>query len=91
MVAIKLLKGIIQNIKKVLRLKQSICLFLIISAFSFAGKSFGQDLYQTLELANQHYEKASYTQAISYYQRILFFDKQSGNAQVHQSLGNCFF
>ncbi|MDQ3192439.1 MAG: tetratricopeptide repeat protein [Bacteroidota bacterium] len=74
-----------------LRLKQSICLLLIISTVSIAEKSNGQDLSQTLELANLQYEKANYDQAISYYQRILFFEKQDYNSLIHQRLGNCFF
>lgn len=73
-----------------LRKRQNICLLIIISVFSVAGLS-AQNIEQTRELANLQYEKANYHQAISYYQRILFFDKQSYNSNIHQRLGNCFF
>lgn len=74
-----------------LGIKQKICLLLIISIVPVTGKLYGQDIELTLKLANEQYEKFNYDEAISYYQRILFFDKQSYGSLIHQRLGNCFF
>ncbi|HET6243237.1 MAG: tetratricopeptide repeat protein [Bacteroidetes bacterium] len=73
-----------------LRQKQGICLLLVFK-IAFVLNLSAQDIEQTLALANQQYEKAQYTQAISYYQRILFFDKKNYNSQIHHRLANCFF
>jgi tetratricopeptide (TPR) repeat protein len=51
----------------------------------------GQDLQQTLELAEHYHSKGDYGAAVAHYSRVLFFDSEDQFPTVHSKLADCYF
>ena len=71
-------------------MKQKICFFLIFNCLLFLN-SRAQDIYQTLELANNSKDALNYTAAVSFYERVLFFDtEQELYPEVCHNIADCY-
>ncbi len=71
-------------------MKQKICFFLIFNCLLFLNTS-AQDIYQCLELANNSKDAKNYTAAISFYERVLFFDNEKElYPEVCHNIADCY-
>ncbi len=84
----KVQKNIINDWMMVFYTRQRI-LFSLIFSILFSVLQ-GQDLFKTLGLADQKYDREDYKGALIDYQRVLFFSEKN-EAIIFEKIGNCYF